>query len=390
MDSEIESIKSYFSCQLSKSIDNFLFGDMEEAKHFLMSADSDLEAIVGVEIRSKILNELDPNLVIWKAQMLSSDFSIEICANTCPQIVLIHDSLFQSEEDLEISSNDKDLALQKIFELYEEDKLHDAFSMYNEIKDVYKISLKNHPNLSELIQDWEEISLALKSFDDNEGWITESQDENIEIRFKQIPGTPTVSMLTEGELDVGMFNVVTMLYEIDLYTEWVPFCNKSQCLHKLSRSRMIAMQEYGVRGLATKQTLVYGYGCNLLQSRGFIMIVSKSCDDSSHFKGVELPIDPNVGRAKVNYCGFILKPISRTKTYLKLLTNFDPCIPIIPYSILNWFTRKYSKGFFEKIANNAKNFEGSKWQTRMESPENYYFYRHMGNSLEEYFSSIDK
>mmetsp|Transcript_22138 Transcript_22138/g.21841 ORF Transcript_22138/g.21841 Transcript_22138/m.21841 type:complete len:198 (+) Transcript_22138:594-1187(+) len=195
-------------------------------------------------------------------------------------------------------------------------------------------------------------------------------------------------MLTEAELDVGIFNIVTMFYELDLYPKWLPFCQKSMCVRKLSHSRIIAMQEFGVQGLAARQTFVYGIGADLLRSHGAVLVVSKSCDESKFFKGVELPLDEDVGRAKINYCGFKLMPINRNKTVVKLISNFDPCLQVIPYAILNWFTRKYARGFFGKIAKLAKNFEGSEWEERLTGPENCEFYRYTARSLDEYFRSI--
>ena len=185
-----------------------------------------------------------------------------------------------------------------------------------------------------------------------------------------------------------IFNFITLLYEADLYHTWVPFCKKSNTFAKISRSRKIITQEYHVPLIATRQACIYGYGANLLLSHGVIVIVSRSCDQDTHFKGVKLPDPGKIPRAVVNMMGCIVRPLSYEKIHATMICNFDPVIKLVPYRILNYFSRKLAKGIFKKVVKKAKNFEGSEYQKRMQMPENKEFYDFLGKSQKEYLESF--
>ena len=139
--------------------------------------------------------------------------------------------------------------------------------------------------------------------------------------------------------------------------------------------------------MAKRQAVIYGYGANLLESDGIIMIISKSCDQDMYFKGIKLPEPDKIHRARVYMMGCIVKPLSYEKIQVTMICNFDPVIKMIPYKILNYFSRKFAKGIFKKISEKAKNFEGSEYQKQVDKPENREFYDFLKKSQKEYFES---
>lgn len=141
--------------------------------------------------------------------------------------------------------------------------------------------------------------------------------------------------------------------------------------------------------LATRQACIYGFGANLLKSDGVVMIVSKSCDQEPYFKGIKLPESGKAKRAVVNFLGCIVKPLSYEKIHVTMITNFDPMIKIVPYKVLNYFSRKMARGMFKKVLKKAKNFEGSEYQKRMSLPENKDFYEFLEKSQKEYLESLN-
>ena len=42
-----------------------------------------------------------------------------------------------------------------------------------------------------------------------------------------MPETATVSIKVVAELDIPIFNLCSLIYEIELFKNWVPFCDKS-------------------------------------------------------------------------------------------------------------------------------------------------------------------
>jgi hypothetical protein len=222
---------------------------------------------------------------------------------------------------------------------------------------------------------------------DKQGWSVEDTGK-ISVKYKNVPGTPTYTLLSEAVIDVPIFNFITLMYEADLYHTWIPFCKKSSTIAKLSRTRKIVSQEFHVPLIATRQTCLHGFGANLLATQGIIAIISKSCDQASHFKGIKLPESTKGKRAIVNLMGCIVRPLSLEKIQATIITNFDPNISIVPYKFLNYFSRKMAKGMFKKIMKKARNFEGSEYQKRMKMPENREFYEFLEKTQNEYLGSL--
>lgn len=270
--------------------------------------------------------------------------------------------------------------------LYSEDRHHHAILELEKLVATYNIDVNQYPKLVELQKDYKEIRNIIKNFDDNEGWSIESKGD-IKVYYKRVPGTPTVSIMMETTFDLPIFNILTLIYESELYPLWIPFCKTSKCLHKLDRSRKILLQFYSVAGVAKRETCIYGYGTNLLDTDGGIMIVSSSCDQENTFKGCKLPSKGKNSRAVVNFLGCFLKPITRNRCQAKFISNFDPVLKMIPYRILNYFSRKLAKGMMKRAKKHASKFEGSPWQENMNKPENRDFYDHISVVLEEFYQN---
>jgi hypothetical protein len=48
------------------------------------------------------------------------------------------------------------------------------------------------------------------------------------VKHKVIPENHTVSMKVESELEIPLLNLCSLIYEIELYKEWVPFCGEAK------------------------------------------------------------------------------------------------------------------------------------------------------------------
>lgn len=282
---------------------------------------------------------------------------------------------------------DAEYWLEEVFALYKDDRFGEAITLLESLKAELHPDHFNHPIIEELESDYREIKAIFEGINDTTGWNVEDSGK-ISVKYKNVPGTPTYTLLTEAEIDVPAFNFITLMYETDLYHTWIPFCKKSTTVAKLSRTRKILWQEYSVPLIATRQTCMHGFGANLLSTHGVIIICSKSCDQDTHFKGVKLPNHSTSSRAVVNMLGCIIKPLSYNRIKATLLTNFDPAIRLVPYKILNYFSRKMAKGIFQKAVKKAKDFEGSEYQKRMKMEENREFYEFLEKSHREYLDPI--
>ena len=393
--------KSYLK-KLALSINAFWESLEEEATEMIIKAELDLDSTVGKHISKKIYSDLEPYLKKWRELILNYNTSSVISMpEPCQELVHEIDPHEDTPDNTSLTSLISEVPeespaprvptaqeeLGEVFELYRDDKIREAINLLEELKLKHRCNFTEDPLVREIESDFEDIKEVFRCCQDKEGWITEATGK-IMVSYKNIPGTPTYSLLTEAEIDVPMFNFITLMYEIDLYHTWVPFCKTSTAVANLSRTRKLLYQEYNVPLIATRQACLYGYGANLLHTDGVVVIVSKSCDQNTHFKNVKLPEIGRGKRAVVHMMGCIVRPISYEKIHATIITNFDPMIKLVPYKIMNYFSRKLAKGMFKKIIKKAKNFEGSEYQKRMNMPENREFYEFLEKSQKEYLDSI--
>ena len=59
-------------------------------------------------------------------------------------------------------------------------------------------------------------------------WYTEKSDDQLTIKYKKIPNTENYTIKTDGKMDIPLFDMISVIYEIDMFKEWIPFCYESK------------------------------------------------------------------------------------------------------------------------------------------------------------------
>jgi hypothetical protein len=65
-------------------------------------------------------------------------------------------------------------------------------------------------------------------------WIIEkvkAGEEHVVLKYKKLPGEPIYALKYEADLHIPIFNLSAMIYEVDLFTKWVPFCSESKTVY---------------------------------------------------------------------------------------------------------------------------------------------------------------
>jgi len=60
-----------------------------------------------------------------------------------------------------------------------------------------------------------------------QGYIVEGVKKNFTIKYKQAAGQ-NISLKMEGIVDVPIFNMIALLYEMEGYSLWMPFCKEGR------------------------------------------------------------------------------------------------------------------------------------------------------------------
>lgn len=140
-------------------------------------------------------------------------------------------------------------SLDEVLFLYSESRLLCAVKTFNELKaslltndnsDVAEQLLRHSGTINQMFnreEDTREV-LAIDSVDDS--WIFGSVMFGARTHYKLLDGGSLLIRL-EGELDnLLMFEQLAIIHEVDLFHDWVPFCNKSMTVTKVGPVELVA------------------------------------------------------------------------------------------------------------------------------------------------------
>jgi hypothetical protein len=89
----------------------------------------------------------------------------------------------------------------------------------------------------------------------------------------------SIMIRLEGELDnLPLFEQLAVIHEVDLFHEWLPFCNASSCIEKVGPSEIVAYLSVNLPPI-TRDALIRAYGVDCMTEEGKILIIGGSIDD---------------------------------------------------------------------------------------------------------------
>ena len=197
----------------------------------------------------------------------------------------------------------------------------------------------------------DDVLATLNIINDQNGWIRDSSsNKKVTVMYKYFEGDDAVTIKVEGLMNAPLLNLCGLCYEVDLFHTWVPLMKRSDKLAQISRTKQISRNLYSfpLPFVKNRELLMYGYGVNALNTKHkCIMAVGKTVEGL--FKGVQIPeIAKGCIRAISPISGATFTPVGENKVFFRFVSNFDPKMKV-PYSILNWFSRKFAKGLFKKF-----------------------------------------
>lgn len=180
----------------------------------------------------------------------------------------------------------------------------------------------------------------------------------------------TLSVKLEGELTgVPLFEQLAVLREVDLYTEWAPFCSKADKLTQVGKIEVVAHQVMSVPLLGLSRDVAFrALGCDCMREDGSIIIVAASVDE---FPGADIPPAPTrIGSARMLLRSFQAKVdvLSPTSARTRLVANIDPKLAL-PQWLIDFSMKKIAglvlvclQSQAKKVMNNPDRKHGKRIQ----------------------------
>src|SRR5699024_9321235 len=143
-------------------------------------------------------------------------------------------------------------------------------------------------------------------------------------------GLPNHSFKVTGIVDADAIELFTVIYEVSLFHLWFPFMKGVKEIHSFSRYAKIVQSTIAtIWPFAYRELLLDCSGVDDT-ARGRVLINIRSLDQSSpHYSVTEgnVPCHMHLG-------GFLLEPVTPTKTKISFFSNVDPQLAILPTSLL--------------------------------------------------------
>lgn len=55
-----------------------------------------------------------------------------------------------------------------------------------------------------------------------------------------VPNTNLVSLKMEADIDIPLFNICALVYEVELFNHFVPFCKRTLTVKKIAKAHKVA------------------------------------------------------------------------------------------------------------------------------------------------------
>ncbi|DAZ99580.1 TPA: hypothetical protein N0F65_001408 [Lagenidium giganteum] len=197
-----------------------------------------------------------------------------------------------------------------------------------------------------------------------------NSEEQAEWRFAQTyfgvsthwkPGSDgTVWLKLDGIIEgVDIFNTIGVIYEIDLYHHWVPFCNRAELLRQTSHVEITAYLSIALP-LLSRDAVIHAFGINACYEHRCILLLGGSTDQANLPPGVTVPKLKGWNSDRMEIRGFraLIEPLSPTKARKCIVANIDPKCPI-PKSLLNFGIKKMAGILLYLIMKEAEKIEAA-------------------------------
>jgi hypothetical protein len=216
--------------------------------------------------------------------------------------------------------------------------------------------------------------------DQDDGWIFEEHGQ-VDVWTKQeIDGS--LSVRCRSVQNQALFNAISLIYEIDLHTQFMPHLAKSIKLENIlgcgQRANFLLRYIYKLPiPFANRDIVLFAFGCNatgLDGVNGIIISAESIPNGQSTWWGTSVPpqgADKTV-RENVRGMNFIMKPLPDDKTELTVIANLDKQLALVPKSIVNWMIKDMIKGLYKNMIKLNMKFPHTEFAKRVEANPQFY------------------
>jgi hypothetical protein len=92
-----------------------------------------------------------------------------------------------------------------------------------------------------------------------------------------------VTIRVESLVDIEVKQLVSIMYEIELYTEWFPFCRQARLLKPINRCAKAAYLRMNLPMVTDREVYLLGFGVDLISESGTFQVCCRSLQEDPKF-----------------------------------------------------------------------------------------------------------
>ncbi|EFC45118.1 predicted protein [Naegleria gruberi] len=325
----------------------------------------------------------------------------------------------ESSSNIPPTNQQKIEIIRKSIELFQHDKILDAYDLLKKQYSITENSIssllesresssdideqeeqnetlsKEEAELVKLIyKDGALAKMLLSEFSSSAGWNTCVDKDDCKTFYKQtckIDGgkggseaEPSLHAIKiEGIIETPVFNLMSILYEVDLYKNWVPQLGECGVIKYLggngtSRFRFLSYFSFNLPWpMSSRDSLTYAFVVDRsdYEQDPSILVVIRGADthkDSSLADLISKHDNQTHVRVGIEYAGFLIKMLSEDTCHVSLIANVDPKLSYIPIWFQNWLTNNLSYLMISKLRQAAEKVPNSEYSVRIKNNDQVY------------------
>ncbi|CAD8155225.1 unnamed protein product [Paramecium pentaurelia] len=293
--------------------------------------------------------------------------------------------------------NQLEIRMEYAKSLYQEALLDEALEITQDIflklnnKQAQWFKEKNYQEFYENLQ--EKKLLLTQNLNELEsgGWRIEKQTQNLIIKYKLFEEEQTVTVYLDSVFEANITKLMALINEIDLYQNYVPFCQRSSMNKQLTKTCKICDIIVYFPFISDRRAVFVGEGIDRLMINGTIVFVCKSIDHNIDYQqkhDIHIETNKKLVSLIINYYIFELTPINDNKCRVRAITNSNPQVKYLPNWLIGYLARKMAHELFERMERITKNFEKSPWFEKYN--QNIQFYQWIDQKVQKYFELRQK
>lgn len=209
-----------------------------------------------------------------------------------------------------------------------------------EYHSAVEAALKEHDEvIQKLLVRHKEVMATLHYQDADQEWTLGAHFFGITTYYQYDHTDNSLILKLEGVMeDLPLFEQCCVIYEIDLFPTWMPFCQHGETIDKVGVAELVPYLNISIPPLG-RDMVLQAYGADCLLEHGKLLIIGKSIDD---YPAKQVPFKPKgwfQDRMSVKEFKTITEVLSPTSAKTVIVADINPNCPL-PASLLNFVIRK--------------------------------------------------